>query len=698
MVGENTIRCVTIWRMYTNEKLGWQKYIWWLISAVLVFVYIWIWWPQLTEKVNLEYLENLYATSQWMIPLSSRIMSDSELYQLAGYRLVWEKAGLYSINPETPPLGKILFGLAIGWWSQPQIVSVLVWLAVVASVVWLAWRWFGKFYEMSAAAWWLIVTPLFAMQLNAVMLDNLQLLFLVWHWIAMSYYRRGSRWRWLPLVCAGGCLGFFAGVKVPFFLPFVGIADMWWLWEKRLKDRKQEWKSFVWMMIILVAGIGIGWLATYGLFFARGLSIVEWLRGQKWTLDFYLHASHGQTFLAPMMVWITSLTGWYQSESAWVHNTGWSVAWTCFWVLVWWRRRDWHRRWRTSEVKWRYLAVTLGCLMIANMLTSFYPRYLLLVIPLMIILGVKMMQKTPGKWQWLAVILATVQIVWTVWPLPKASVREASEKWASRHYHDLYWRLERGSLDESWREFHNRLIQQDATWHVREVEIKIPELIWAWPWQNEVQVPVVVERTLGTGVVWREKMQTMWRRWGQEWRLVWNSDLETAGHQLGDGYELEWSLPSEQKVYYTDKLLGVVEMGQELWVNKQRLIADGEATITALIREKELMSQVEWENRLWSEGEGLNNVRIFDVLTQQDEKVAQTLMASSEAFELRDSLTERRVRALEATGAAWEKQALERAATPGVRLWRSRDNQRTLVWELLMPPVEPIIVDLINQN
>ena len=144
--------------------------------------------------------------------------------------------------------------------------------------------------------------------------------------------------------------------------------------------------------------------------------------------------------------------------------------------------------------------------------------------------------------------------------------------------------------------------------------------------------------------------------------------------------------------------MGVVEMAQELWADKKRLIADGEATISALVRSHEAISQVEWENRLWSEGEGLDEVSIFDLLSPQDVQMAKILMASSEAFTLRESTTTRRVQPLEATGAGWENQALVQAATSGVRLWRWRDGERTLVWELEMSPVGAIVVDTIKQN
>src|SRR5690349_2806181 len=55
------------------------------------------------------HLQDRFGNSQWRIPNSSRVISDSELYQVAGKELV-EGEDPFLINPEVPPVAKYIYG------------------------------------------------------------------------------------------------------------------------------------------------------------------------------------------------------------------------------------------------------------------------------------------------------------------------------------------------------------------------------------------------------------------------------------------------------------------------------------------------------------------------------------------------------------------------------------------------------------
>ena len=73
-----------------------------------------------TQGYDLNYLEDFYNNSQWVVPQSPRIMGDGELYSYAAGTLL-QGDDPFRVNPETPPLGKYIYSLSILIFSNPLI-------------------------------------------------------------------------------------------------------------------------------------------------------------------------------------------------------------------------------------------------------------------------------------------------------------------------------------------------------------------------------------------------------------------------------------------------------------------------------------------------------------------------------------------------------------------------------------------------
>ena len=107
----------------SNNKL-YKKLLAYISLFSIIGIIFFLRWT-LFQQTNIKSLDNFYAFSQWSIPLSSRIMGDSLLYQHSGLDLVTTDFNPFKINPETPIFGKVLLGLFIVTFNNPHIFSII---------------------------------------------------------------------------------------------------------------------------------------------------------------------------------------------------------------------------------------------------------------------------------------------------------------------------------------------------------------------------------------------------------------------------------------------------------------------------------------------------------------------------------------------------------------------------------------------
>src|SRR5690606_16492566 len=134
----------------------------------------------LLQAPDFSYLNTLYDQSQWRIQASPRIISDNQLYQVAGRRLVTEH-DFTDTNPEVPPFGKYVYGLAdislgnpywaaLGW----SMLSSVIFYSLPKEVL-------KTPDQVFTATVLFVLSPRFFSQITQAMLDEPQVASLVTH-------------------------------------------------------------------------------------------------------------------------------------------------------------------------------------------------------------------------------------------------------------------------------------------------------------------------------------------------------------------------------------------------------------------------------------------------------------------------------------------------------------------------------------
>lgn len=693
--------------MAENKKIKKRENNWrrWVLPVITIggwLAIILFYLPVIQKPIEREYLENLYSTSQWMIPLSERAMSDNHLYSLAGWRLA-EGAGVFSINGEVPPLGKLLYGWVTVWCQRPLWLSVILANGCLIIFYGLARMFFGK--KQTTKIWLsmllLVTAGLFFMQMTLTMLDSPMLFCFLLHILLMWKWQQ-SRAKWqksVNLVGAGIALGLLAAIKVPIFAVAILLVDSWWLMAvdkiaMREIGREKNWwklgKNYLW----LGGAAAVTWLATYSQFFLQGGTLWEFVKAQKYVINFYLHASHGVTWLAPWRVWITSLTGWYRDTAQWVWINEWNILWPLAVVTLglFWRRGKQEK----YTLRQREIAYLLAIFFLFNMLTSFFPRYLLLMLPWAILLIVdywwdKLKLK---KAYWLiggsVLLIIMAQAVMKLFPLPMESMRLTGAMLTRQTYHDLYFYLDDEIAERlTWRELQTKVKQIDQDLRVKEVEVVNKRNRWTWPWEKEVTTPLIIRRKLADGLWWENLVTVKWRRDIESWRLVWTDDLIVPGFNLDtDKMVTEWELPRAVQVRAGGKVIGQTQPATTLWWERDKVKGEQEVVLMEALGKILGVGRARVENTIYMKGEDWATVELGAVPVINGRQIDEGLasVASAEGILVRESEREM-VGPIVVKEVTDEEAALlkglkiDRGRTGGKVWWQKSDGTREIVWQ-----------------
>lgn len=590
-----------------------KQYVWFFLFVFWLIFLIWFYFPIIKEKVDLDYLENLYSTSQWMMPLSKRIMSDNQLYQLAGYRLV-NGAGLFTINGETPPLGKILYGEAIKYWSTPLYVSVAFIILILMGFYFLLVTLFGEKNKklIWLAMFLLLISPLFFSQSIYTMLDLPQLFFLLLHalFIIKTLKTESVKKKTSYLIAAGFSLGLFAATKVPVFVPVILLVDFLAFYQKAPKLKFiEKMKFLVKDFMLLLASMAFAWILSYTIFFYQGGNLIGLAKAQKWVLSFYLNASHGKSILAPVMIFITSLSGFFESESGWTWMNDWNILWIgiVLSMFIFWKQK----KWQNQQPENNYLYYLVTALFVFNMLTSFYPRYLLLILPFGILISLFSFKKIKKLFLTIIVIVLITQAGFFLYPTQKQTFNFVQEVWQNQNYHDLYFYLAQTNKPPfSWFEFQKRMKQIDQDLKVETITIVNNDSNFAWPWQNEIIQKVTIKRKMPMLITWENTVLTKWQRVRGKWSLVWQNDLVAPNFNFDKNLKTEIAMPREVGVWSKDKLIAKIIPQTVIWWNKELVNKKDENIILDNLTKIMDKGRASIENQIWVKGENLSLVEV----------------------------------------------------------------------------------------
>lgn len=504
---------------------------------------IWFAYPVASQKVDLEFLRDYYSHSQWSMPLSTRIIGDGDLYLLAGTEYV-QGASVFSINPEVPPFGKYLLGLSVLFFDSYFPLTVFVYVATIVVLFFLAKRLFQNNHVALLVSTFGALSPTISGQLDQSMLDGiLLLLFLLYllsllAWITKKEKQKRAVWG-MPIL-SGILLGLTTATKFPVFLPaFVLVPVILLIFQRRFLQ-----------LILLVLAAGMTYVATFAPFIISH-SPFEWLKNELWTFNFYRSS---KSSIPKLVVLPALLFGKYFSP---FHQTYLSaVEWSLLWpigllALILSPITSYFKT--SSALKLIFFTAVL--LLIELCFLPFFPRYLILLEPLLVLLLLAVLRSIPTKFSNIFLALATVILLiqwFSFWHPPVSSgLDQVKSLWEGRQYRDLYSKifseqdLDRISFAQAMSAF-----TQDAGIINTNVIFKAPETSISRS-AVPIQAYIQYDTRFGSFVT---IAHTHALRFGREWKLIWPKDMGLPGYTFGET-SISLVPPAEKSIYSKDGVL-----------------------------------------------------------------------------------------------------------------------------------------------
>lgn len=324
------------------------------------------------KPFSAEYWKQRYFKSQWVVPQSHESIGDDGLYAYAGWEYI-HGADPSLLNAEVPPLGKYLIGASEIIFYNQNIFALLSGLLVLASFYLLNKIIFKNAILALIPVMLLSADTLFYNQLKAPYLDSLYLglLILIFIFILKEKF-----------ILANIFFGLMMAVKAsaPTFalVAVVVIIYLFYMKERLLIKR----------FILYIPVSILVFLLTYGRYFVLGHNLIDFLRLQKWILNFYNSGVKG----TPSAVWQMLISGNWPTWWGTVERVGeWNILWPLSLIATI------YYLYKVLPKHRQYKSILLGFWIIAYLLfLSFvpvWPRYLLMILPFMYTLLVWVLSK-----------------------------------------------------------------------------------------------------------------------------------------------------------------------------------------------------------------------------------------------------------------------------------------------------------------
>lgn len=378
------------------------------ISILLIVVTLWFQRYLFFNKYDHEYMHDYYSFSQWALPQSSRIMGDGALFAYSGYSLTKEYKP-FSINPETPIFAKLFFGYSAKLFGNQQLAQALFMLLLLWGLDLLVKNNF-KFSKNKRILLSLLVFTSAELQLQFVSttLDLPQVMLFVWHLVFLFSLNKEKNKNLFNLIIAGLLLGFMSATKPALYVPFILLADTWYLYKNKLIKTS----------LIIYFMTGIGYLLPYlPVIISDGVS--SFITAQKWVVKFYLSSD----VIAPMGMVLSSIftgmyKGWAPAEWRFLKtwNGDWAIGFISFAIYLY----NWARTKKIKDTKLGTILITLFFVILVLIKLPFWPRYLIFLIPFFWILVLNYIKKE--KYLFLLFIfpiISTTRLVYSSYQTPE---------------------------------------------------------------------------------------------------------------------------------------------------------------------------------------------------------------------------------------------------------------------------------------
>ncbi len=444
-----------------------------LVTAVLITVaYVIFFSRQIFFFVyEPEYYENLYYHSQWNIPGSTRGISDGMLYKFVGYRLVQGENTFY-LNYEVPPFGKYLYGLAEYYFSNPYLISLVIYLSTIG-IFYIFLKLLIKSEKTVLAAQLIFVTtPFIATQIRDTMLD----LPVTCFFLANAYFfvKHLKNKKLFSLAIGGIFLGLATGTKIGVYTPPILLLGLLLLvWDGKKIVNK------LFNPVFYAGSVFAGYCLSYIAYFSRHPNPIPWVKLHQKQLDFYLSPDSNIDHLNQWRgIFMNSYQGWWDigkiTLGDWSPLLPIGVLATVIVLILALKKK---------EKMWIYISGVTLIFLIVNTFLSFWPRYLMPAIPGFVLSASYFFGKN-SRWEkywFILVIIALLNLPFLTNSMASKNYYSNSEAVGSfiakRAYRELYRSIDpdqRKTIPEQ--KFISDLESFYETLGVKKIEVKINDI------------------------------------------------------------------------------------------------------------------------------------------------------------------------------------------------------------------------------
>ena len=233
------------------------------------------------------------------------------------------------------------------------------------------------------------------------------------------------------------------------------------------------------------------------------------------------------------MVFLSTLTGFIKG---WFQGSGWERVkeWTIFWPLYifLFLKLVFSKNEKNKEEK--YLLYLTLSLLFLYIIVPFNARYLVLVIPFLIILTIKQIKKINKLVIKFILIIFAAQVINFLYPGPNDTLGVINQVWRNGSYQDLYSFLDENTTETITR---NQFWRQGQTIE-RSIElinkkIKINNIKLTFPWENKTSTSLEIIYYTPLGKITNIKKIELVRE-SNVWKIKWNYNLLFPDFEPGD--------------------------------------------------------------------------------------------------------------------------------------------------------------------
>ncbi len=407
-----------------------------------------------------EYYENWYYHSQWNIPNSTRGIGDGELYKFIGYRLV-EGENPFNLNYEVPPFGKLLFGLGEKYIGNPYWINILLYLLSIGVLAVLAKDLFKKNKIVLMVLLLFVTTPLVATQLKDTMLDLPLMFLLLTHTFLFIRYISNQKLNYL--IASGIFLGLFTGTKIGIYTPLIGILGIIMI---LVFSKKKIWNS-----MFYTASVFTGYVFSFVTYFIQHPNPIPWLKLHLKVIKFYLGSNLPVDHLNQWKtIFLNSYQGWWNPGKI-IRLNDWSfvlplgiIAFIFVFILAI----------KKQKKEWIYISGLTFIFLLINSLMAFWPRYLIPIIPLFVLLIVY----SAKKFHFIIILIALLNLPFLIKALTPDTLIETIQgvttSISTRAQRELYRNLNSPNISEENFINQNRIIWDELG--IIKIETKIKDI------------------------------------------------------------------------------------------------------------------------------------------------------------------------------------------------------------------------------